>query len=46
MLNLRVNLENIEDTVEATRSRLENFGLIEKPVGSRRKEESQFRWVV
>ncbi len=46
MLNLKVNLENIEDTVEVTRNHLENFGLLEKSVGDRRKEESQFRWVV
>lgn len=45
MLNLRVNRENIEDTVEVTRENLENFGLLEKSMGDRGRE-SQYRWVV
>jgi uncharacterized protein (TIGR00162 family) len=46
MLDLRVNLENIDATVEATRNRLENFGLLDKSIRDREKEETQFRWVV
>lgn len=46
MLNLKVNLDNLDGTVEVTRDLLENFGLIERSLGEGRKEESQFRWVV
>jgi hypothetical protein len=46
MLNLKVDLENLDATIDVTRSHLENFGLLEKPVGERGKEESRFRWVV
>ncbi|MCW4055718.1 MAG: PAC2 family protein [Candidatus Bathyarchaeota archaeon] len=46
MLDLKVNLENIDATVEVTRNHLENFGLLDKSIGERRKEETQFRWVV
>ena len=46
ILNLKLNLENIDDTVEVMRNHLEDFGLLDKPLGDRRKDESQFRWVV
>lgn len=46
MLNLKVNLDSLGDTVDVTRNLLENFGLIEKSVVERRKEESQFRWFI
>ncbi|UCE95316.1 MAG: PAC2 family protein [Candidatus Bathyarchaeota archaeon] len=46
MLNLEVNLDNLNATVEATRNLLENFGLVERLRVKRRKEESQFRWFV
>jgi proteasome assembly chaperone (PAC2) family protein len=46
MLNLKVNFQSLDSTVEVTRSHLENFGLLEKSVGERGKEESRFRWVV
>ncbi len=46
MLSLKVNLGTLEDTAEITRGLLENFGLLERSSGERRKEDSQFRWVV
>jgi hypothetical protein len=46
VLNLDVNLETLDDTVELTRNLLRSFGLIELPTRERRKEESQFRWFV
>jgi len=46
MLDLRVNLDNLDDTVKVTQDLLENFGLLERSVGEKREEESQFRWVV
>ncbi len=45
MFGLKINLDSLEGTVEATRSLLENFGLLDRSVGER-KEESKFRWVV
>jgi proteasome assembly chaperone (PAC2) family protein len=46
MLNLKVNFDNLDATVEVTRNILENFGLLERSAGERRKEESQFRWFI
>jgi proteasome assembly chaperone (PAC2) family protein len=46
MLGLKVNLENIDAAVKVTRNHLENFGLLDKSIGDRGKEETQFRWVV
>ncbi|UCB60222.1 MAG: PAC2 family protein [Candidatus Bathyarchaeota archaeon] len=46
ILNLTVNLDNLGSTVEITRDLLENFGLIERSLKEKRKEESQFRWFV
>ncbi|MCK4478688.1 PAC2 family protein [Candidatus Bathyarchaeota archaeon] len=46
MLDLKVNLDNLDDTVKVTRGLLENFGLLERSIKERKKEESQFRWVV
>ncbi len=43
MLNLKVNFDSLDDTVEATRNLLENFGLLERTGEERRKKESQFR---
>ncbi|MFP3984976.1 MAG: PAC2 family protein [Candidatus Bathyarchaeia archaeon] len=46
MLNLQVNLDNLDDTVEVTSSLLENFGLLERAVKEKGERESQFRWFV
>ena len=46
MLNLKVSLDTLDNTVEVTRSTLENFGLLERSIKERRKEESQFRWFI
>jgi proteasome assembly chaperone (PAC2) family protein len=45
-LKLKVNLDNLDETVEVTRGLLENFGLVERSAGERRKKESQFRWLI
>ncbi len=45
MLNLKVNLASLDDTVDVTRNLLESFGLIEQSMGERKKE-SQFRWFI
>lgn len=46
MLNLEVSFDTLDDTVEVTRNTLENFGLLERSIKERRKEESQFRWFI
>ena len=46
MLDLKVNIDNLADTVETTRDLLENFGLIDHSLKEKRKEESQFRWFI
>ncbi len=46
MLDLEVNLDSLDETVEVTRNLLENFGLIERPLMKKGKKESQFRWFV
>ncbi len=46
MFNLKISLDNLNQTVEFTRELLENFGLLERSTGERVKEESQFRWFV
>jgi len=45
-LNLKIDLDSLDDTVEVTRSLLEDFGLLEPSSGERGKEEAQFRWFV
>ena len=45
-LKLKVNLDNLDETVEVTRALLENFGLVERSAEERRKKESQFRWLI
>ena len=45
-LNLKINFDTLDATAEVTRNLLENFGLIERSVGKRRKKESQFRWFI
>ena len=45
-LNLKIDLDRLDDTVEVTRSLLEDFGLLEPSSGERGKEEAQFRWFV
>lgn len=45
VLNLKINLDRLDETADATQNVLENFGLLERsPV--ERKKESGFRWVV
>lgn len=46
MLNLKVNLDGLDNTMKVTRNLLENFGLLERSTGERRKKESQFRWFI
>ncbi len=46
LLNLRVNLANLENTVKSAQSLLENFGLLESPAEEVRKEGAQSRMVV
>ncbi len=46
MFNLQVNFDGLQDTVEVTRSLLENFGLLERFGQEERKRDSQFRWFV
>jgi hypothetical protein len=46
LLDLKVNLDSLDDTVETTRNLLENFGLIERSLKEKREEESQFRWFI
>ncbi len=45
-LDLNIDLDSLDDTVEVTRSLLEDFGLLEPSAGERGKEEAQFRWFV
>jgi len=46
MFNLEVSLDTLDDTIEVTQSLLENFGLLERSLGERRKKDSQFRWFI
>ncbi len=45
MLNLKVSLDLLEDTVDETRKLLESFGLLDQS-RKERKKESGFRWFV
>jgi hypothetical protein len=45
MLNLKVSLDLLEDTVDETRKLLESFGLLDQSQ-KERKKESGFRWFV
>lgn len=46
VLDLKLSVETLGETVKVTQELLQNFGLVEQAVGKRRKEEPQFRWFV
>jgi uncharacterized protein (TIGR00162 family) len=46
VLDLKLSVDTLGETVKATQELLQDFGLVEQAVGKRRKEESQFRWFV
>jgi uncharacterized protein (TIGR00162 family) len=46
LLNLQIDLTRLDMAAESTRSILESFGLLEVPFEEKRKQETQFRWIV
>ena len=45
VLNRNISVDRLDETADATRNVLENFGLLEHTPGETKKE-SGFRWVV